>query len=369
MPRNPPSTTPPNDACWAGRSYCSGPRSSSARSRRWLWGEANRNRERGLQRSAAPQCVPSQLGRSTSCRARTGRITAARLARRFLRHPDQLARALQRARCRRLGQRLEQRRPRRPPGALLAGRRRQLRALQAFPPGESGGRARQAHRLAGKRPVRLPLHRRGTRAITCSGHSPRRRNRPIAAAKPNERSLPLPPGTARADRSTSRLLAGTGRRATCSSRPTPAQARTGPMIFDSSGNLVWFDPLRSGTGGHQSAGAELRRQAGAHLVAGLHPAAGLRPGRRVDRQLLLPPILRVARRQRPVGGPARIPHHSPEHGADDRVRPDPLQPLERRRPEQRCGHRQPLPGNRPEDAPRQARVASARPCSPLAVLC
>src|SRR5580693_6264629 len=78
--------------------------------------------------------------------------------------------------------------------------------------------------------------------------------------------------------------------------------------------------VRSAATGHrvdQPAGANLRRQPGADVVAGLHPAAGLRSGRRGDREHLLPADHEIPGRQRPAGGPARIPHQRQRHGAAD----------------------------------------------------
>ncbi len=141
--------------------------------------------------------------------------------------------------------------------------------------------------------------------------------------------------------------------------PYTGVGQDGPMIFESSGNLVWFDPLPPGT---EATNLQVQQYEGKPvltLVAGVHPAAGLWPGRRGDRELLLPADREIPRRQRPARRSARIPDHAQRHGAAHRLQPDPLRPGERRRPPRRGGHRQRLSGNRPEDAPRQAGMDAA----------
>ena len=136
---------------------------------------------------------------------------------------------------------------------------------------------------------------------------------------------------------------------------------SGPMIFEESGNLVWFHRLPANVSRDQPAGAAGRRPAGVDLVAGLHPAAGIRPGRRDHRQHLLPPDRPRARRQRLPGRPARIPDHATGDGAADGVQPDRLQPVLGGRAQRRGGDQQHLPGNRPCHGAGASRMGEPRP--------
>ncbi len=111
---------------------------------------------------------------------------------------------------------------------------------------------------------------------------------------------------------------------------------------------------------HQLPGADLRRQAGAHMVAGPHHQGGLRRGRRRDLQQLLPADRHGTRRQRLSRRPARDPAHPPGHRVDRRLRSDSHEPLlgARLRARDPAGldHR----GGRHQDRPGDVGVARAR---------
>ena len=137
--------------------------------------------------------------------------------------------------------------------------------------------------------------------------------------------------------------------------PYSGPGQDGPMIFDEAGNLVWFDPLPSGT---ESTNLQVQHYEGKPVLTwwqGYIPPQGFGQGEEVIANANTSRSkFRAGNGLPPTCTNSASPHR---HRAADLLRPDPLQPLERRRSKQRRRDRQPLPGNRPEDASRQARVA------------
>ena len=149
--------------------------------------------------------------------------------------------------------------------------------------------------------------------------------------------------------------------------PYSGAGQDGPTIYDGAGNLVWFDPLPPGT---ESANLQVQTYEGKPVLTwwqGYIPPQGFGQGEEVIANTNYQVI-----RKFPAGNGLPADLHefriTPRTRRCYLLRPDPLQPLKRRRPKQRRRDRQPLPGNRPEDTPRPARVASAGPRRPLTVL-
>ncbi len=88
--------------------------------------------------------------------------------------------------------------------------------------------------------------------------------------------------------------------------------------------------VRPAAGGRNRGGperADLRRPARPDVVEGARAVARLRPGRRHRHELPLPDGRQDCRRQRPAGGPARLPDRPERHRLHHGVQPDPLRPL------------------------------------------
>ena len=103
-------------------------------------------------------------------------------------------------------------------------------------------RGQRQGRLA-QRALRLPASWSPTRTRATT----RRRRVSVPQRLRRDAALPLAPGTEAAGARRDRALRRGRLPATCSRRPTPGPGPSGPMIFEESGNLVWFDPLPNGT--------------------------------------------------------------------------------------------------------------------------
>ena len=97
--------------------------------------------------------------------------------------------------------------------------------------------------------------------------------------------------------------------------PYSGAGQDGPMIFDSSGNLVWFDPLPPGT---ESTNLQVQSYEGKPVLTwwqGYIPPQGFGQGEEVIANSSYQQINEIPRRQRPPGRPARIPTSTPQDTA------------------------------------------------------
>ena len=106
----------------------------------------------------------------------------------------------------------------------------------------------------------------------------------------------------------------------------PGPGQYGPLIYTPQGRLVWFDRLPERRSRGEPERADLRRSARPDVVERARAHAGLRPGRRHRHELPLPDGRADHGRQRPEGGPARLPDRPPRDRLHHGVQPDPLQP-------------------------------------------
>ena len=166
---------------------------------------------------------------------------------------------------------------------LLAGRRRELRALASVHGGRDRHGERQRRRIGRRAPLQLQLRRRRKRR-TCAAATtrtptatPTRSSTSPPSRSSNRRSSPSPP--ARPRTSPGYLFAA----------PYAGPGAAGPDDLRRNRLARLVPPAAERRRSRQPAGADARRQPRAHVVAGLHRAPGLRRGRRGHRRLLLPP--------------------------------------------------------------------------------
>ena len=146
--------------------------------------------------------------------------------------------------------------------------------------------------------------------------------------------------------------------------PYSGVGQDGPMIFESSGNLVWFDPLPANT---ESTNLQVQSYEGKPVLTwwqGYIPPQGFGQGEEVIESSSYQQIAKF-----PAGNGLPADLHEfrimPNNTrAADLVQPDPLQPQLGWRPQQRRGDQQRLSGNRPQDAPGQARMERRSTTSP-----
>ena len=182
------------------------------------------------------------------------------------------------------------------------------------------------------------------------------RNRRIRSLRPHSAAVvrlatrPAPPIVTVHAHSTRRRP----RRRRCS-RPTAPAGQAGPMILDPSGQAGLVPPAPRAAGRNQPPRAAARRRPGADLVAGHVTIARLRPRRRrVVAGKNYRTIAEVKAGNGLPGRPARVPDHARGHGADHRLRPDPLRP------------RRPTAGARTARSPtRCSRRSTSRPDSSM----
>ncbi len=197
-----------------------------------------------------------------------------------------------------------QRRPRRPPRRLLAGRRRELRARHPVRP-------RRARDRAGHGRRRLSRHRRRTPGATGKqvGLSLRFR---VDTPYPTGAVPPFPnPRAAPADYQSFATLPGVQAPILTVTVPDrdpaagdvlttngPGPGQYGPLIYTPQGRLVWFDRL---PGGEAAEDLNVQTYAGRRDLTwwrGRVLRTRLRPGRRRGHELQLPDRRQGARRQR-----------------------------------------------------------------------
>ena len=107
----------------------------------------------------------------------------------------------------------------------------------------------------------------------------------------------------------------------------PGPGQYGPLIYTPAGPARLVRAAVRGRSGGEPERADLRRPARPDLVEGQGALARLRPGRRHRHELPLPDGRQDPRRQRPAGGPARLPDRPPRRRLHHRLQPDPLRPL------------------------------------------
>ena len=151
--------------------------------------------------------------------------------------------------------------------------------------------------------------------------------------------------------------------------PYSGVGQYGPMILNEHGELVWFKSLSPA--GTRAANLRVQEYEGKPALTWWQDPLDRRrieDGGRGDREQRLPDDRDRPRRQRLPAGPARIPDHPAGHRADHRLRRDRLQPLIGRRPARRRRRGHAAAGDRPEDGPRDVRVAQPRPRAPRELL-
>ena len=254
------------------------------------------------------RCAPTQLNRSAVLPGTSLAVSpAAGLLRRLRAHPDQPARGAASALSEVAHERLDQRLARR--ASCSPTRRETARAScpsTPFRPGETvtvrGTRAARGRQHAALRATRSWSPTQDTLTYEPRAPSARQDHRRGAA-------LPLRSRAA---------AAGARRRPTARRGPRPGTSSPPPTAAPARAGRDLQRSRRTSCGSTRSPGEDaatnlqvqqLRRPAGADLVAGLHPPAGIRRGRRDDRQQLLPADRPGARGQRLQGRPARLPHH------------------------------------------------------------
>ena len=192
---------------------------------------------------AATNCVPSSLDRSDRAAGHEHRgLAAAGLARRLAAHPDQPARRPLLAALESQRQRLAHRRALRAPARLLAGRRRELRPRPPLPARRDRDGARHAEDRQGLRSRSRSTSR--SRYPTRCATTPPANNPTGSASEVQHFHSAAQPAAARDRRS--RPKAPPESPGDIFAAPYSGPGQDGPMIFDGSGQLVWFQSAPHG---------------------------------------------------------------------------------------------------------------------------
>ena len=137
--------------------------------------------------------------------------------------------------------------------------------------------------------------------------------------------------------------------------PYAGASQIGPMIFDDSGQVVWFDPLPYG---NEATNLQVQQLGGKPVLTwwqGYIPAQGFGMGVEMIANSAYHQIARVCR-QRLLGRPARLPSQPQRHRAADRLQPGPLRPVLDRRAHAEAPS--PTPSSRKRISPRGSCGAS-----------
>ena len=106
----------------------------------------------------------------------------------------------------------------------------------------------------------------------------------------------------------------------------PGPGQYGPLIYTPQGRLVWFDKLSGGEAAEDLNEQTYEGRRALTWWKGKVLSLGFGQGEDIVMNSSYQTVARISRRQRPEGGPARLPDRSSRHRLHHGVQPDPLRP-------------------------------------------